>query len=681
MQKSRIHNEIALTLCMLLLLSFAPPIYINTTNAMRSNQEQIAEKMANPNPPAMLTWTTEQIDVFVNGTEYTTVKVRGSSYIDGYGLLRVSSSATIPTELLVELQTENKTYMEAENVRIGGYDGPLQKYVWDSRVFVKAPGNQSCRIKYDYPDNRETYYPPDETNRFYILPDQDYPCPSTTTLIIHIDESTLQNIEMGNEILNDLLSICLAGAALGAVLPEPVISKVSAAALAIAAFILQVWKFVVESYIKDVVETERDDGWAYLGMHTYKFFWLTVYDFTLAFGALRDWPMHMAFFWYNFNVVDWRPYSFLDMGGCPIINDWNGSAFESDNNLLPFSETPGTKVDMMDYYRLMKTETSVSHCTEEDVYPLVLSQNIEDNDFCQFDQVQLLAVDHPKNVEVGVDYNGNIYTYSNPLLPSLAIDNEGNDVTSLINATDDNQSFLGKKGDWVTANYSKIDTTNGVRLVMIADLTYRIKPARMSIHVQIDKDGRWIEIADTLPREKWEVLIVDLSKYSHYATNDEMHIRLFFTDQHAVDFMGLDASEQRAVKVQKAELVSAFHLKEGDVTEALAKSDNVRAELLPGKEIGLIFTATPKREEDVRTFIFVSEGYYTKKRSENAGMIYLSGTFAVFAITAVVTTIAFRKRRDFRGRPGTFRNFLLSNSKANQPKLFITPRGLEVYER
>lgn len=283
--------------------------------------------------------------------------------------------------------------------------------------------------------------------------------------------------------------------------------------------------------------------------------------------------------------------------GCPYVSTWNGNKYVLDNNLLPASESSGGAT-VTDYYLLQQTLAQ----REDGSYSLLLSEFENEHSF--FDRVQLLAVDYPSDVNVAASPFGEVLTYTEPSLPLSAITNEKKNMKHLLNAIDGNY-YEGHNGSYITLNFGDgLDVSQGAKLVMRADFEFK-----ESILIQVqDADGNWNTVATVIPRVYWATEIIDMSKHLP-DTKGNLKVRLYFTANHKIDFVGLDTSPQATSHVQEGDLVSAIHSVDGDVTASLLHSDDTYAELVPGQEIELTFTLPPQTME-TRDYIITTEGHY-----------------------------------------------------------------------
>ncbi len=290
-------------------------------------------------------------------------------------------------------------------------------------------------------------------------------------------------------------------------------------------------------------------------------------------------------------------------GGCPFVYVWNGTQYVIDNNLLPASEA-SEGADVEDYYRLEQTPTP-----QKGKYSLLIKEFEQEHS--HFDQVKLIAVDHESDVHVAVSSTGEILTYRDPHVPSLAIDGDGNSCLDLLTKID-GEYYEGHDGDHLALDFADLDVSDEAKLVLVTDFPPLMM--KWSIRIQTHNfEGEWTTVAEVHPRVNWATQIVDLSDYLPDA-EEELKVRLYFTANHKIDYVGLDLSKQADTKVRYATLVSSTHSKEGSMKLQLLRSDGVYAELLPGEQIRLAFTL-PKNPKNTRIFIIYVKGRY--HRSQN----------------------------------------------------------------
>ncbi|MGH9767571.1 MAG: FG-GAP-like repeat-containing protein [Blastocatellia bacterium] len=143
-----------------------------------------------------------------------------------------------------------------------------------------------------------------------------------------------------------------------------------------------------------------------------------------------------------------NPFEELDRKGtsCPILYAWNGSRYEFVTDFLGGSaigaRTPGNGwnyPDSDEYVRVTGDQLK----ERDGVYSILMNNQLEE--VIYFDEVKLLAVDHPAEVEIypnerlmpSAPYpNYKIYATRNARPPVKAFDDKGNDILPLIKDVD-----------------------------------------------------------------------------------------------------------------------------------------------------------------------------------------------------------------------------------------------------
>jgi hypothetical protein len=285
-------------------------------------------------------------------------------------------------------------------------------------------------------------------------------------------------------------------------------------------------------------------------------------------------------------------------GGCPYAAPWNGQDYVPENNLLMTSErfwpTGGTDVD--DYYHFINPIAP-----KENHYSVAITEFENEQSF--LDSFSLITVDHARRTKIAVDPHGNILTFRHPRAPHSAVDGNGNNVKQLIKRMDDEKSFLGFPGDSIVIQFPRI-------LREQAKLVLRADAAKLSIHVQLlNEVGEWYTIEEVHPRAyQLNNEIVDLS--DHVIFGQPLKVRLFWTDMHYLDFVGIDTSAPVPVSINTVSLASAVDATGNDITSLLAIDDGQYAELIPGESLYLNFPTTPQSDFGHRDFVLYANGYY-----------------------------------------------------------------------
>jgi len=297
------------------------------------------------------------------------------------------------------------------------------------------------------------------------------------------------------------------------------------------------------------------------------------------------------------NTLLWDP--FTGGGGCPFMYVWNGTNFVIDNNLLSNSSANnGTEVE--DYYRLEQDLVPLYEGYFNSYYSLQISEFQQEHSY--LDEVDLFAVDHATDVSVAVSLTGDILTYQSPYAPSSAVDE--NDTSWLAELSEiDGDYYESCNGSFLVLNFGEVNSSDA-KLILVADPPPLTKK---SIIIQVlNSSESWVDVVSIIPRVYWATDITDLSEY---LPSDGALVRLYFTDIHRVDFVGLDTTPQAEIDVEDANLLWAYHSEEGTVTAELRSDNDVYAELVPDQQITLLFRA-PNPDAEARTFIFYVKGYY-----------------------------------------------------------------------
>lgn len=146
------------------------------------------------------------------------------------------------------------------------YEGPLKKQLIDGVLFVLAPGNYSIYVKYNHPDNYETYYPM-EWNRHYDI--QGVQMIDTHLSKIEVTDWINQQIsdeQLWNNIITGTAVMAGLFGAFAAFFENPIlgIMAIISAIASLFSWLLQVLGITNKSqWIIDTVQAEQGDGWSW----------------------------------------------------------------------------------------------------------------------------------------------------------------------------------------------------------------------------------------------------------------------------------------------------------------------------------------------------------------------------------------------------------------------------------
>lgn len=292
-------------------------------------------------------------------------------------------------------------------------------------------------------------------------------------------------------------------------------------------------------------------------------------------------------------------------GGCPYVYCWNGKKYVTDNNILPASQN-GNGTDTKDYYLLQQPLVPVFRTRKSSVYSLQIGEYETNIDY--IDQAKLMAVDCSQGTSIAVTQDGEIFAYQNLLTPISAVDNNGNSELTQISSMNGNLSdpstyYVGNKGDWLLLDFGTI-TGPTANLVLRDD-----RKCSECIYVQVpDGSGGWQNVTVLNPRDYWSIEAVNMTAYLPQKGN--FIVRLYWTQTHSLDFVGLDTSVQTPPQVTSAPPALAIHSTLGDVTEKLLYDDEQCVQLVNGQTITVWFILPNQAQGTTRSFIFFTDGYY-----------------------------------------------------------------------
>ncbi len=193
-------------------------------------------------------------------------------------------------------------------------------------------------------------------------------------------------------------------------------------------------------------------------------------------------------------------------------------------------------------------------------------------------------------MRIGVSPEGNILTYRSPISASSALDDAGSSVLPLLSGND-GAYWQGAPGRFLTVEYASVPASGTYKLVIVSDgCTIDCK---LSIHVQVqDQGGDWGDVAIIIPRVYFSTDVVDVSRYLP-DPNGRFKVRLYFTSDHKLDYVGLDTSPQDSITTTELDTVSATHSWYGDVLQKLRTPDGKLVDITPNQKIWLKFAAPP----------------------------------------------------------------------------------------
>lgn len=320
---------------------------------------------------------------------------------------------------------------------------------------------------------------------------------------------------------------------------------------------------------------------------------------------------------------------------CPYIYSWNGSEYIYEHEAYPWAGVGAMAPDET-YETLKYLDTS------EDVLRLRMTEELPEVSYTN--SVKVYGIQHPSDVEVLSDFQGNFHTISEMELPSSCIDIFGENCLDKINQTD--ELFWIADIDTVdpkTEGFSYIDLEfDKPQNADTAKLRFSIKKTEFPIWVWM----RYIKIIGTIdyvygllekgeiPSEyyfpsmfrifiwngtDWELAdqfgigAVDWNDRLVFInlTNvegDKVKFRLMqISGFYPIDSVKIDYTKDKEMKIEQLNLISAIDNKNNDVKEKLMDRDQERINMSKGDYVDLVFD---KGTLESDSYIMSISGYY-----------------------------------------------------------------------
>ncbi|MEM3395821.1 MAG: PKD domain-containing protein [Thermoplasmata archaeon] len=284
-------------------------------------------------------------------------------------------------------------------------------------------------------------------------------------------------------------------------------------------------------------------------------------------------------------------------GGCTWIDE--------QNNILPQSDmVPRTTLNVRDWYKY------------DGIPGDYITLQEKDRTITYLDTVKKITVVHPENVDVLVDQNGRFHTYSQPIPPISALTDTGENYTTQLSAKD-GDAFYGTPGSSQILNFTNLANAPDLKLITRSSLYTPSQPppphitaggSKMSIAVETLTPEGWKQVGIIPFRWNWYENIVDLSGLLPDAQGD-YKIKLVWTGYDALDFVGIDTTEDVPVLIDESPPIVAFAPQE--VTSALLNSDSNYVKLRFMDSLILVFQPSNNDVEPgmKKDYFFYFEGY------------------------------------------------------------------------
>ncbi len=325
--------------------------------------------------------------------------------------------------------------------------------------------------------------------------------------------------------------------------------------------------------------------------------------------------------------------------GCPHNYTFDGDKYQYNNSLFTGATAPN--LERHDY------KTLPDYRPEKTNYSMLVKNEENESQFTNL--MELIVVNHPENVSIVLDKQGNIYTLLKRESPLNIIDDLGNDLSSFTNYVDDNPyTFDQLSEDYFSHIYStfKVNNTKNAKIIIrsknsswgglvyhsFAELmgkNYKkwvkhnlkrtqkevqedLAEAGIPLMVEVKKSGEWVylETIDLIGEVNYNEVAISVP--SHFLSDTTVTFRITSGYKFwELDAVQMDFSEPQKIHVQNLKPKSAFGNQ--DFTNAISFDDvDYMKHLNTGDTTLIIFENLPKSEES-RSLFLHSKGYYQSK--------------------------------------------------------------------
>jgi hypothetical protein len=292
--------------------------------------------------------------------------------------------------------------------------------------------------------------------------------------------------------------------------------------------------------------------------------------------------------------------------GCPFVYIWDGNQYGLVNNILPESEITGT--DVTDWLPIYD-----AYHVDSQYYPILIAE--DENEVSYFKQLGLNVFDVPvTGNEVVVTNDRKVCVLTGSVTnPISVVTNDGEDVTHLF--SDDESVFQANGYGYIDLEYAVPPSDSGI---IIGSQEQPLPKAYMKPGTEGDQtsntltlyakneNGEWEAVDEAYPRMQQDQILVDLSDY---VSDGSLSLRLEWTTEISISNLPYAIYKEVDVAPQPAELVSAVHSDNGEVSNKLGKITD-QVVLSPGKNIELTFKAEPPADGMTRVLLFEVTGRY-----------------------------------------------------------------------
>lgn len=320
---------------------------------------------------------------------------------------------------------------------------------------------------------------------------------------------------------------------------------------------------------------------------------------------------------------------------CPHAYTYNGDKLEFTNTL--FTGAIAKNLERSDYKLLPEIDS------DQNYFDLTIRN--EENESQFINQLELIVVNHDKNIEVLADQKGDLYSITSKNKPIDVFDQNGKSLTSLLSEMDElAYDFNELEGDGLVSTFAKFkvpDNLNDAKLILSLKNTnwgalvaesfgemmgdrygdwvennrkrspeealMDMKKAGIPFVVSIKKDEKWVEIdnINLVGEVVYNSIVVPIDR--SYLNGSEIEVRLQSGFKFwELDYLAMDFSKQLELDYK---LIQASNLNDDNIEQLLANDNEYLSLMNNGDSINVRFNNLPVGGEK-RTFILRSKGYY-----------------------------------------------------------------------
>jgi len=336
----------------------------------------------------------------------------------------------------------------------------------------------------------------------------------------------------------------------------------------------------------------------------------------------------------------------MRIGSCPFVYSYDGKQHHLESEAFPGAAFAGAEYTMYD---------KLLHLSPVDgTYRLRLSNESPETEY--INEIKLLVVDSPPDIQVIPDSYGRLHTIKQAIQPSYCSDFDGRDVLSSIIEKDGKiwRSDLSTKDFTrredlrdglilefprpVKAKFAKL-VVNGVNtplinfaLTKVLDLVgdeklewYRrletdsreakkfvdFKMREGMLHVRVWQNSEWVEQGSMLdPGEnvaKDQILVLDLSKVEGKTLKIKLESA---TDLWKIGHVYIDYSEDVPVVAREVAASSVVNDQGRDIARELSADDDLYHVTIQGQSADVTFDEVPIEPGMKRSYLVKAKGYY-----------------------------------------------------------------------